>query len=399
VPVIVHTAPIYNNEGAVELVLEVSAGTRDVRRLSKELKRSQQRYEQLFNAVPCFIAVLNRDLRITAVNRPFKDAFGDHTGEPLSSVFDNVAGSGADPISRTLEDASPHEAEMTLRHADGKRTHVLVWTSPIITAAGKLVQILVMFVDITQIRKLRDNLSSLGLMMGTIAHGIKGVLTGLSGGIYLIESGRRQEQSDKVDEGIAIARQMIQRMERVVFDILYYTKKRTLKLEKIEPESFAADIAGTFTPKLEGTGVEFATEFHAPGVLLEADTTMLRSALVNILENAADAFPGDPGKENRRIAFRMGVREEKVVFEIEDNGSGMDAEAQKKVFDLFFSTKGNKGTGLGMFITDKIIRQHGGMIDLESTPGKGTLFSVALPLRVPEVLKQYRTDKILDIEL
>ncbi|MGD8367687.1 MAG: ATP-binding protein [Desulfobacterales bacterium] len=399
VPVIVHTAPIYNNEGAVELVLEVSAGTRDVRRLSKQLRQTQQRYEQLFNAVPCYIAVLNRDLRITAVNRPFKEEFGDHTGERFFSVFHNTAGGGADPISRTLDDADPHEAEMALQHAEGKRANVLVWTSPMTTAAGKLLQILVMFVDITQIRKLRDNLSSLGLMMGTIAHGIKGVLTGLSGGIYLISSGHRQQQPHKVEEGIVIARQMIQRMERVVFDILYYTKKRTLKVERIEAEGFAADIAGVFTPKLEGTDIEFVTRFDAPGVLLEADTTMLRSALVNILENAADACSEDASPKNHRIVFRMEAREDQVVFEVQDNGPGMDAEAKKKLFDLFYSTKGNKGTGLGMFITDKIIRQHGGIIELESTPGRGTLFSVSLPMEIPEVLKQYRTDKILDVEL
>jgi signal transduction histidine kinase len=398
VPVIVHTAPIYNNEGAVELVLEVSAGTRDVRRSRKQLRRSQQRYEQLFNAVPCYIAVLNRDLRITAVNRPFAEEFGDHTGERFFTVFDPAGGGGADPISRTLEDALPHEAEMALHQTEGKRTNVLVWTSPMITAAGKLLQILVMFVDITQIRKLRDNLSALGLMMGTIAHGIKGVLTGLSGGLYLIDSGYRRQQPDKLQEGITIARQMIQRMERVVFDILYYTKKRTLKLEKIEAEAIAADIAGTFAPKLEGTGIDFVTEFQATGIVLEADTTMLRSALINILENAADACAADPKKENRRVAFRLTAQEERVVFEIEDNGSGMDAEAQKMVFDLFYSTKGNKGTGLGMFITDKIIRQHGGTIELESAPGRGTRYRVTLPLRIPEVLKQYRTDKILDFE-
>jgi len=399
VPVIVHTAPIYNNDGAVELVLEVSAGTRDVRRLRKELRKSQQRYEQLFNAVPCYIAVLSRDLRVTALNRPFQDDFGDHTGRRFFQVFEQASTTGANPVTRTLEDARPHEAEMNLLRSDGRRYNALVWTSPITTAAGKLLQILVMFVDITQIRKLRDNLSSLGLMMGTIAHGIKGVLTGLNGGIYLIESGHRQDQAEKVKEGITIARQMMQRMERVVFDILYYTKKRALKLEELDAEAIAVDIVGTFEPKLEGTGIVFETDFSASGVSLEADTTMLRTAMVHILENAADACAADTAKTAHRIGFRVDADEEQVRFVIEDDGPGMDAESQKKIFDLFFSTKGSKGTGLGMFITDKIIRQHGGTIELESEPGNGTRFAVSLPRRVPEVLKQYRTDKILDIQV
>ncbi len=399
VPVIVHSAPIYNNDGAVELVLEVSAGTRDVRRLSKELRQSQQRYEQLFNAVPCYIAVLNRDLRITAVNRLFQEVFGDHTGARFFQVFEQAATSGTDPISRTLNDGLAHESEMTLQKADGRRYNTLVWTSPITTAAGKLIQILVMFVDITQIRKLRDNLSALGLMMGTIAHGIKGVLTGLSGGIYLVESGHRREQTDKIEEGITISRQMMQRMERVVFDILYYTKKRTLKLQTVDAETLAADIAASFEPKLRSPDIAFDLRLEASGVSLEADTTMLRSALMNILENAADACAADGGKPTHRIVFRVTEQEGHVRFDIEDDGPGMDAEAKMKVFDLFYSTKGSKGTGLGMFITDKIIRQHGGMIQVDSVPGKGTRFVVTLPREIPEVLKGYRTDQILDFEM
>ena len=399
VPVIVHTAPIYNNDGAVELVLEVSAGTRDVRRLSKELRKSQQRYEQLFNAVPCYVAVLNRDLRITAVNRPFKEDFGDQTGERFFDVFDPVSAAGTDPISITLEEGRPREAEMALQQSGGKRTNTLVWTSPITTAAGKLLQILVMFVDITQIRKLRDNLSSLGLMMGTIAHGIKGTLTGLNGGVYLIESGHRRQEPERVKEGLTITRQMMQRMERVVFDILYYTKKRSLQLETMGAETLAADIAATFEPKLEDTGIAFERAFSGAGLTLEADATIVRSAMVNILENAADACTAAAGEKEHRIVFRVGERDEWIFFEVEDNGPGMDAEAQKKVYDLFYSTKGSKGTGLGMFITDKIIRQHGGMIELESEPGRGTRFTVLLPRRVPHVLKGYRTDKILDVEL
>ena len=399
VPVIVHTAPIYSNDGSLEMVLEVSAGTRDVRRLSKELRRSQQRYQQLFNAVPCYVAVVNRELRITAVNRPFREDFGDHTGRRFFQIFEQPPGPGVDPISRTLDDARPHEAEMALHKSDGKRYNALVWTSPITTAAGKLLQILVMFVDITQIRQLKDNLSYLGLMMGTIAYGIKGVLTGLNGGLYLIESGCRRQQQEKVEEGIAISRQMMQRMEQVVFNILYYTKKRSLTLETVEADPFAADLAGEFEPKVDGTDISFRIELNALGASLEADATMLRAALMNILENAVDACAADKAKKTHQIVFRVQKHDGQIRFDIEDDGVGMDIETRKKLFDLFYSTKGSKGTGLGMFIADKIIRQHGGRIRVESEPGKGTRFTVDLPRRIPDVLKQYRTDQIRDFEL
>ncbi|MCF8052053.1 MAG: hybrid sensor histidine kinase/response regulator [Desulfobacterales bacterium] len=251
----------------------------------------------------------------------------------------------------------------------------------------------------TQIRQLKDNLSYLGLMMGTIAHGIKGVLTGLNGGLYLIESACRRQQQEKVEEGIAISRQMMQRMEQVVFNILYYTKKRSLSLETVEADPFAADLAAEFEPKIDSSRISFRVELDALGASLEADATMLRAALTNILENAVDACAADTEKKSHQIVFRVEQHDGQIRFDIQDDGPGMDTETRKKLFDLFYSTKGSKGTGLGMFIADKIIRQHGGRIRVESEPGEGTRFTVDLPRRIPDVLRQYRTDQIRDFEL
>jgi len=397
VPVIVHTAPIYNNDGEIELVLEVAAGVRDVRRLKTELQQTQQRYQQLFDAVPCYITVLNRDLRITTLNKRFRDDFGEVTGFRFFEVFTH-ARAGSDPISRTLNDAQPYESEMILDPADGHRFNSLVWTSPILTRTGKLIQILVMFVDVTQIRQLRENLASLGLMIGSIAHGIKGILTGLNGGLYLITSGHSRNRPDKIEEGIDITRQMIERIERVVFDILYYAKERALNWEQVDVLDFAGDVASTFGMRLREEDIQFRIDFDDACGTFEIDSTLLRSALINILENALDACREDPSPKDHIIIFRLYPENGFVQFDITDNGIGMDADAQRQLFDLFYSTKGNRGTGLGMFITDKIIRQHGGRIEVESAPGQGSRFVVSLPNKLPEVVKRFRTGQIIDFE-
>ena len=397
VPVIAHTAPIYNNDGEIELVLEVAAGVRDVRRLKTELQQTQQRYQQLFDAVPCYITVLNRDLRITTLNKRFRDDFGEVTGFRFFEVFQHTQ-AGSDPISRTLDDAQPHESEMILSPADGHRFDSLVWTSPILTRTGKLIQILVMFVDVTQIRQLRDNLASLGLMIGSIAHGIKGILTGLNGGLYLIQSGHTRNQRKKVEEGIDVTRLMIERIERVVFDILYYAKERTLNWERVDVLEFAGDVASTFENRLREEDIQLLLDFDNACGMFEIDRTLLRSALLNILDNAADACREDPLKKDHTITFRLYPENGFVQFDISDNGIGMDADAKRQLFDLFYSTKGSRGTGLGMFITDKIIRQHGGRIEVESTPGRGSRFVVSLPNKLPDVVKRFRTEQIIDFE-
>ena len=179
VPVIVHTAPIFNNDGQVELILEVSAGSREVKSLRGELKASRQKYQQLFDEVPCYVAVLDRTLRITTINRRFREDFGYQAGQAFFDIFKPATGGDSCPLRETAADGRPHYGEMVLTDSGGHTYKTLVWTSPIHTAAGKLLQILVIFADITPMRKLQDNLTSLGLMIGSMSHGIKGVLNGI----------------------------------------------------------------------------------------------------------------------------------------------------------------------------------------------------------------------------
>ena len=87
IPIIVHTSPIFNNNGEIELILEVSAGVKEVQQLKREVKSTQQRYQQLFDEVPCYIAVLNRNFQITAHNRKFAEDFGNQTGDSFFDIL------------------------------------------------------------------------------------------------------------------------------------------------------------------------------------------------------------------------------------------------------------------------------------------------------------------------
>jgi len=380
VPVIVHTAPIYNDEGEVELVLEVSAGTADVDRLRQELHTSQHRYQQLFDAVPCFVSVLDRHQRFTAINRMFKDEFGERSGASFSDFF--MVGEenyNTSPIHRTYLDSRPHQGEMALMTPGGKRFDMMVWTAPLATAAGKLLQVLVIFLDVTQIRALQSNLTSLGLMIGSISHSIKGVLTGLDAGVYLLDRGLGKNDQAQIGEGLDVVKLMTDRIRRMIFDILFYAKERELKLERVEVAGLAHETAQTIASKLAGSGVRYAIDIPEECGQFEVDPVMLRSALINVLENAVDACLDDGTQKDYVIRFQVLPSEDVVHFVVEDSGMGMSAEQLKKLFNIFFSTKGTKGTGLGLFITDRIIHQHGGAVTVASTQGKGSRFCLQVP--------------------
>lgn len=384
VPVIVHTAPLYDNDGNVELVLEVAAGTQDIKRLREDTQNTQQRYQLLFDAVPCYLAVLDRNLLFSANNRAFIHEFGNRTGTAFRDVFSlGEEDFFASPVHKTLRDARSRQGEMTLVGPNGRQYHLLVWTSPISTAAGKLMQVLLIFLDITQIRELQSNLASLGLMIGSIAHSIKGVLTGLDAGVYLLDKGFQKRDDSQIETGLDVVRRMVGRVRKMIMDILFCARERELQRSTVDVRTFAEEVVETVQPLFDGKGIRLECDFKGLPASFEVDADMLRSALVNVLENAVDACVAQGLYREPRTVLRIEADAETVAITVEDNGIGMSAEQLQKLFTIFFSTKGSQGTGLGLFLTDRIIRQHGGQIAVESRPGHGAHFRLTLPRQAP----------------
>ena len=379
-PVIVHTAPIRNQDGIVELVVEISADITEVKRLREELARTQQRYQQLFDEVPCYISVQDRQFRLTATNRRFKEDFDVKLGAFCYEVYKHRQDPCPNcPVARTFEDGLSHTAEMVVTSKAGEQYNVLIWTAPLRDAAGEITHVMEMSTNITEIRQLQDHLSSLGLKISSISHGIKSLLTGLDGGVYLMETGFAKDKPERVKEGWEELKNIVGRVRKLVHNILFFAKERELKLDRIEVLNFAEDVAATLAPKIEAHGIEYVCDFDASLGELEIDAGVVRLALINILENALDACTEDKIRKSHKIVFRVRQDKKQILFEIRDNGIGMDRETRESLFTLFFSSKGNKGTGLGLFIADKVIDQHGGKIMVDSTPGKGSAFRIAIP--------------------
>jgi signal transduction histidine kinase len=394
IPVIVYTAPIRSKDNEVELVLEISADATEVKRLREELRTTRQRHKQLFDEAPCYITVQDKNFNVKAANRRFKEDFCDDKGLKCYEIYKQRQSVCPNcPVEKTFKDGKSHHAETIVTSKTGEQINVLIWTAPIKNAAGEITQVMEMSTNITQMRKLEDHLSSLGLLIGSISHGIKGLLTGLDGGMYLVESGFSKENSEQVREGWDIIKLMAGRIRGMVLDILYYAKHRDLKWEQVDVLSFAEDTALTIEPKMRAHNIEFIRNFDQSTGGFEVDPGIVRSALINILENAIDACTEDKSKEDHQITF--GVRQVKnhIVFDMHDNGTGMDNETKDKLFTLFFSSKGTRGTGLGLFISNRIIQQHGGTITVKTAPGKGSHFSIMLPKLLPESLKIPHIDK------
>jgi len=240
---------------------------------------------------------------------------------------------------------------------------------------------------------LQDRLSSLGLMIGSISHSIKGLLTGLDGGMYLLDSGFEKENHDRTKEGWKVVKFMVDRIRKMVLDILFYAKERDIKWEQVDVLSFANEVALVVEPKIQSQNIEFVFDFDSTLGEFEIDAGFVHSALINIIENAVDACIKDKSKISHKIIFSVNHDKNHIIFDVIDNGIGMDKETKEKIFTLFFSSKGSKGTGLGLFISNNIIKQHGGEIKIRSTLGEGTKFNIKIPKIIPESARTPYSEK------
>lgn len=354
---------------------------------------SEKNYKQLFNEVPCFIYVVDRDYQITDCNRKFEEYFGNHIGEYCFGILKNRD----EPctkctVAKTFIDGKNHASEMQIISSDGVKHVVLCWIAPIRDNAGRITNALAMLTDITEARRLEDHLTSLGFMLGSISHGLKGLLTSLDGGIYMMEKGFESHNEKRIKEGFDLSREMTAKIKKLVLDILYYTKTRKMEWNRIPIKSFVNETLEIITANAEKQGVKIdaKTDTLNDTDMFEVDELSLQTAMVNILENGIEASNDNPEKQQPGILFQTRVDEEKVLFTIQDNGPGMDKAALKNIFTIFFSSKGNKGTGLGLYIANKVIGQHRGEIKVKSSPGKGTKFLIKIPRIVPSTARNPR---------
>ena len=336
--------------------------------------------ESVFGDLPCFIAVLNREFYITTANRWLRDTFnGGLRSRRCYQILKQMDKPCSEcPAAATFGDGQPHEAKTDLASQNGQTYPVLLWTSPIRNPEGIIHRVLVMATPVDRLADLQDHLSSLGLMVGSVSHGLKGLLTGLDGGMYMLDSGLKKEDTGQAREGLQMVKTMTERIRNMVLDLLFYAKKREISRQPVAVLDFARDVAGVVEEKLKWQDIDFVMDFEKAAGQFSVDASMLRSALVNILENAMDACVTDK-ETSGKVTFSAASEEDQVRFEIADNGIGMDPEVQDRIFTLFFSSKGKQGTGLGLFIAGKVVAEHGGDIQVSSEPGKGSRFIVTIP--------------------
>ena len=384
IQVIVYTTPIRDEEGKVTSVIEMLTDITDLKLLEGRLRRSQERYELLFDEVPCYVTVQDRDLRVVRANHRFRDDFSDELGRKCYELYKHRDEPCIPcPVQEALRDGQAHQSEEVVTSRDGEAINVLVSASPVRNAEGEIDSVLETSTNITEIRQLQSQLASIGMLVGSISHGIKGLLSGLDGGRYLLNTGLAKSDQGRVERGWDMVQRNMARIKSMVLNILYYAKDREPEWETLSAQEVFEELHEMVQSKAQRRNVELGMGFDGGAGEFEGDPEGVRAMLINLLDNSLDACRLDTKKEGHRVDMRLRGNAESVEFEIEDNGMGMDRETREKAFTLFFSSKGGEGTGLGLFIANKICQAHGGSIAIESEVDEGTRFTVKLPRKRP----------------
>ncbi len=289
-------------------------------------------------------------------------------------------------MAKPVEDQPWEEA--TIQVNDHTQIPVM-FSGTLLYSRGKVMGSVVFFQDLREIKRLErelihsEQLAAVGQTVAGMAHCIKNILNGYKGGSYLLNVGIDKNNSDKIKNGWEMIQRNIDRTSNLVMDLLSYSKEREPEFEWCRPNEIADDAVEVMAENAAEHNVELIKELSPAVGETMLDARSLHRCLVNLVSNAIDAcyFDDSVGKKHR-VTIKTAIENGTYIrFDVEDNGVGMSEEIRSKLFTSFFSTKGVKGTGLGLLVTRKLIEEHGGTIDVSSTPGKGTVFTIRLPKR------------------
>ena len=365
-------------------------GPEDVQNYLLRLAQEKGFLETVFNAIQEGIIVTDSSGKITYVNEGACELFGLDAEDSIGKQLDervrgldwhSLTRSGG-PMTRDLEIFYPsnrfinfyivpliieHRAEDV--QADG---------------AGHQVGYAIILRDITESRRTAEKtieserLNALTLLAAGVAHEIGNPLNSLNIHLQLMERAARKldgKERDELEQSIKVARDEIGRLDSIVTQFL-----RAIRPSKpqLQPENINAIVAETlhfFAPEIEARDIVVESEPRSDLPLVQIDRDQMKQAFYNIIKNSFEAM-----KRRGILRIRTDMDDSHVRVSFTDNGGGMSAEALSRVFEPYYTTK-SRGSGLGLLIVRRIVREHGGELAIESAEGKGLTLTIRLPFK------------------
>ena len=361
---------------------------------TEEIRRKSDFQQLLIHSSHDAIVAFDSQWQVVVYNPAAAHLFGEEV--PQVKRKKEITDLYCADLARQVQDqarASQGEGEMTipwremvLETRDGRKLPVR-YAASILYEKGAFVGTVNFFQDLTRIKELErdlvqsERLAAVGQTVSGLAHYVKNILIGLKGGSYVVDVGLQKNDTEKLKTGWNTIKKNIRRVADLTQDLLTYSKEREPEPQACVPNDIVTEVVDLIqdTARSKGVSVSVDLDPRVGEVVLEPNT--IHRSLLNLVNNAMDACLDDEdlSKDFKvRIATKMEA-DQRILISVSDNGCGMDAETQAQLFTPMFSSKGGKGTGLGLLVTQKLIEEHNGSIIVETEEGQGATFFVKLP--------------------
>ena len=358
-----------------------------------ELRDAREYLEGIVENSADIIITVNPEGLIQTVNRGAEQALGYPREELIGRRIEILF---ADPRERDVAIARLEHGDSVVNYEThfltktGALRDVLLTLSRLRNREGTPIGTIGISKDITREKELQGLVvqsqaaAAIGQAVTAIQHAIKNMLNTLSGGSYLVRVGMAKDNQERIEEGLAMIDEGIWRIGDHSLNMLKYAKEWTLTLELTDLALLVNKVCNAIEHAASDRGVIVRRDIpdHCP--LVSCDSRLLHMALMDIATNAMDACSEKTYRapETAEIFFSLYLDNgmNTIVIEVRDNGIGMNEETRENIFRPFFTMKEELGTGLGLALTSRILKLHGGEIGVESELEKGSTFRLALPL-------------------
>ncbi|MDB4942760.1 MAG: Sensory box histidine kinase/response regulator [Labilithrix sp.] len=374
--------PVHGADGDLAGAIVTFLDITERKEAEQALRASEERWRLLAQYYPDYIVVVDRQARITSVNR----INGRHEAADVlgTSLLDYIDEERRDEFRGAFAEAlAGTPTRLETRGQRGTRTHVWYETQLVpMAVSGAVTSVMVVSRDLTEQRAIlaslaeKERLASVGMLASSVAHEIMNPLTYVLANLDFVV-GERSGDPERRMRALVEAREGARRMQQIVWDLRALGRSGHEELFYVDPRSVLETALRLSGPEVQRTAsVVLDLQADTPSVL--ASESRLCQVFINLLVNAAQAMESIP-LEGREIRVRTRHDEvaDLVGIDISDNGTGIDPERLDRIFEPFFTTKPS-GTGLGLSICRDIVERMGGRIDVASRPGVGATFTVWL---------------------
>jgi signal transduction histidine kinase len=339
----------------------------------------------ILDATPAYTTVLDERLNVLWSNGKSRRDFGSPEGKKCNEYY-NIDRFRCDecPVIKSFRDGGSHSIEKTVRKTDGQSMNLLLHTAAVRGPSGEVEKVVETGIDITPAKDIQSQLILLGETVARMAHSIKNIMMGLEGGIYVVNKGMEADDWKEVEEGWEMVIYNFDKISHIVKDMLYCSKPREPELQLVDPKKILKEIYDMFKTSASRYGVEMILDIDDSMEENMIDPNGFHTVVTNLVSNAIDACKMDMWQDSHTVTLKGRQGENRAtIIEVSDDGVGMGAELKEQIFEDFFSSKGDQGTGLGLMVTQKIMKEHGGKITFSSEKGHGATFSAIFPRREP----------------